>query len=338
MDAVATIDYLARARALAPMLEAAADDIERLGELPEPVRDTLIERGFFRMLQPRSLGGAELRPSVFSRVTEQIARADGSTAWVLCQGSGCSMSAAYLAPGPAREIFGPADGHPGLGAADRAAGSGGARGVSGKRHLALCQRQPSCDLARGACLDPGGGRLAAAERQGRTGDTDHAVSEIGNPAGEHLERAGPARHGQRPVHHQGPVRSGGPFAVARRSGRAGGAGAAVSFHQRAAVRVRVCRGGAGAGTRGAGCVRGARQAEEAARRHPGAAGEPCDPVAVRPGRGEVAVLARAAAPDAGCGLGACGAARGDDPGPPDGDTAGVHLGDPAIQAGDPGHL
>lgn len=110
MDAVATIDYLARAKALAPMLEAAADDIERLGELPGPVRDTLIAQGFFRMLQPRSLGGAELRPSVFSRVTEQIASVDGSTAWVLCQGSGCSMSAAYLAPGPAREIFGPADG------------------------------------------------------------------------------------------------------------------------------------------------------------------------------------------------------------------------------------
>ncbi len=110
MDAVATIDYLARAKALAPMLEAAADDIERLGELPAAVRDTLIAQGFFRMLQPRSLGGAELRPSVFSRVTEQIARVDGSTAWVLCQGSGCSMSAAYLAPEQAWEIFGPATG------------------------------------------------------------------------------------------------------------------------------------------------------------------------------------------------------------------------------------
>ena len=110
MDALVTIDYLARARDLGPMLAAAADDIERLGELPDPVRDTLIEQGFFRMLQPRSLGGAELRPSVFSRVTEQIARFDGSTAWVLCQGSGCSMSAAYLAPAPARAIFGPATG------------------------------------------------------------------------------------------------------------------------------------------------------------------------------------------------------------------------------------
>ena len=110
MDAVTTIDYIARAKDLAPMLEAAADEIERLGELPAQVRDMLIEQGFFRMLQPRSLGGAELRPSVFSRVTEQIARVDGSTAWVLCQGSGCSMSAAYMAPAQAREVFGPPTG------------------------------------------------------------------------------------------------------------------------------------------------------------------------------------------------------------------------------------
>lgn len=110
MDALTTIDYVARARDLAPLIAAAGDEIEKLGELPANVRDTLIEQGFFRMLQPRSLGGAELRPSVFSRVTEAIASVDGSTAWVLCQGSGCSMSAAYLAPDQAQEIFGPSTG------------------------------------------------------------------------------------------------------------------------------------------------------------------------------------------------------------------------------------
>src|ERR1700712_431000 len=110
MDALTGIDYVARARELAPLIAAAGDDIEKLGELPAHLRDPLIEQGFFRMLQPRSLGGAELRPSVFSRVTEAIASVDGSTAWVLCQGSGCSMSAAYLAPEQAREIFGPSTG------------------------------------------------------------------------------------------------------------------------------------------------------------------------------------------------------------------------------------
>ncbi len=62
------------------------------------------------MLQPRSVGGMELKPSDFSRVTEAIAAADGSTGWVVCQSNGCAMSAAYLDPRVAREIFGHVDG------------------------------------------------------------------------------------------------------------------------------------------------------------------------------------------------------------------------------------
>ena len=52
------IDYLRRARELAPELAAAADEIECRRELPEPIVAALVERGFFRLLLPRSLGGA----------------------------------------------------------------------------------------------------------------------------------------------------------------------------------------------------------------------------------------------------------------------------------------
>jgi indole-3-acetate monooxygenase len=100
------IDYLDRARELAPELAAAAVEIERRRELPEPVLDALVERGLFRMLLPRSLGGAELLPADFVPVIEEIAKADASTAWCLNQASGCSMTAAYLEPAAAREIFG----------------------------------------------------------------------------------------------------------------------------------------------------------------------------------------------------------------------------------------
>ena len=100
------IDYLGRARELAPALAAAADEIERRHELPEPVVNALVERGLFRMLLPRFLGGAELLPADFVPVIEEIAKADASTAWCLNQASGCSMTAAYLDPAAAREIFG----------------------------------------------------------------------------------------------------------------------------------------------------------------------------------------------------------------------------------------
>ena len=101
------IDYVERARELAPALAAAGDEIEAGRELPERLVEALIEGGFFRMLLPRSLGGAELHPLTYVQVLEEIAKAEPSTAWCLGQNSGCSMSAPYLDPAVAREVFGP---------------------------------------------------------------------------------------------------------------------------------------------------------------------------------------------------------------------------------------
>lgn len=104
------LDQLSRARALAPAIAAASADIDRRRELlPETVA-ALIDNGFFRMLQPRFLGGAELPPMLFAQVTEILAQADASTAWCVCQNNGCAMSAAYLERDMAREIFGPPNG------------------------------------------------------------------------------------------------------------------------------------------------------------------------------------------------------------------------------------
>ena len=99
-----------KARDLAPMIATASPINDEIRELTKPVVAALIEGGFFHMLKPKSVGGMELRPSVFAQVTETIAAADGSTGWVTCQSNGCSTSAAYLAPAVAREIFGPANG------------------------------------------------------------------------------------------------------------------------------------------------------------------------------------------------------------------------------------
>jgi alkylation response protein AidB-like acyl-CoA dehydrogenase len=98
--------YLKRARDFVPELAAAAPDIERQRELPEAVIAAMVERGFFRMLLPRSLGGAELLPAPYVRVVEEIAKGDASAAWCLNQGCGCSMTAAYLEPAAAKEVFG----------------------------------------------------------------------------------------------------------------------------------------------------------------------------------------------------------------------------------------
>ncbi len=99
-------ECLERARGLAALIEASADQAERERRLPEPLFTALVEAGLFRLLLPRSLDGAEVDPVTFVRVVEDIAKRDASTAWCLCQVSGCSMIAAYLDPRVARQIFG----------------------------------------------------------------------------------------------------------------------------------------------------------------------------------------------------------------------------------------
>jgi alkylation response protein AidB-like acyl-CoA dehydrogenase len=99
-------EYVDRARELGPELEAAAEEIERRRELPEPIVEALIERGLFRLLLPRTLGGAELPPAAYVQVIEEVAKHDASTAWCLGQANGCTMTAAVLDPEVAQEIFG----------------------------------------------------------------------------------------------------------------------------------------------------------------------------------------------------------------------------------------
>ena len=77
------VDYIERARELEPLLEDAADEIEQNRQLPPRVVEALIEGGFFKLLIPRSLGGAELHPLTYVQVLEEIAKAEPSTAWSL---------------------------------------------------------------------------------------------------------------------------------------------------------------------------------------------------------------------------------------------------------------
>ena len=107
--AEATTDPMARARALIPLLERAGPRIDAARELPADVVQAMHANQMFRLLLPRSVGGVELDPATYVQVVEAIAMGDGSTAWCMNQGSGCSMSAAYLPPEAARRVFGHAD-------------------------------------------------------------------------------------------------------------------------------------------------------------------------------------------------------------------------------------
>jgi len=105
MDERAPTDCVANARALAPLIAAAAPRIEAGRELPPDLVDALHDARMFRMLVPRSLGGDEVSPVAFMQAVEELAKADASTAWCIAQTSVCSTIAKSLQPHVAAEIF-----------------------------------------------------------------------------------------------------------------------------------------------------------------------------------------------------------------------------------------
>jgi alkylation response protein AidB-like acyl-CoA dehydrogenase len=103
-------EWASRAKALAPMIRDAGDRTEQEGRVAPDVIKALHDAGLFRILMPRSLGGAEATPLAYMQVLEEIAAADGSTAWCLGQGLGCSLASAFLHHDAAAEIFDTPDG------------------------------------------------------------------------------------------------------------------------------------------------------------------------------------------------------------------------------------
>jgi len=97
---------LERARFLAPLLDRCAEDVEAERRLVPALLDGLHDAALFRLLLPRVLGGGEVDPITFVEVVEEIAKTDASAAWCLCQAGGCAMTAAYLSPEIARDVFG----------------------------------------------------------------------------------------------------------------------------------------------------------------------------------------------------------------------------------------
>ena len=98
-------DLVERARALQSLIAREASEIERTRRLTAPVVSALVENGLYRALLPKSLGGAEAPLEIFMQMQEEIAKADASTAWCLGQCGVCAMTAAYLEPDAANEIF-----------------------------------------------------------------------------------------------------------------------------------------------------------------------------------------------------------------------------------------
>jgi alkylation response protein AidB-like acyl-CoA dehydrogenase len=75
-------DLRAAARALRPLIEAQADEGERIGQVTEAAVRGIAKSGLWGAMIPRDLGGSETTPDVLIDVVEELSYADGSTGWI----------------------------------------------------------------------------------------------------------------------------------------------------------------------------------------------------------------------------------------------------------------
>ena len=88
--------YLDEARPFVARVDEAADWIDAERQMPPDLAADMADAGFFRLLLPRDLGGAELAHPDFLRILEQFAAADASVAWCLNQNNVFATSAARM--------------------------------------------------------------------------------------------------------------------------------------------------------------------------------------------------------------------------------------------------
>lgn len=108
MSTMAEIDdsWLDRARALAPLVDAEADQGERDTTTTTAVVDALAAEDLFWIMVPRELGGAETDAVTALAVFEELARADGSTGWsVMANVTGTCFGAIYAGDDAVRAMF-----------------------------------------------------------------------------------------------------------------------------------------------------------------------------------------------------------------------------------------
>jgi alkylation response protein AidB-like acyl-CoA dehydrogenase len=86
MSATTTEPIFDAVKALIPSIATRAEEIENARRLPPDLVDELTAAGCFRMLVPRSHGGAELDAPAHMQVLEELARADASVAWTVMIG------------------------------------------------------------------------------------------------------------------------------------------------------------------------------------------------------------------------------------------------------------
>ena len=97
---------LAEARDLASIVVPAAHRIDRERRIPEDVVRPIIDAGHFRLLLPKTLGGAQLDHPDFLKIVRIYAEADASVGWCVSQNNVFSTNSVRVSSPVAEEIWG----------------------------------------------------------------------------------------------------------------------------------------------------------------------------------------------------------------------------------------
>lgn len=97
--------YLEAAHAIARAVTLASDQIDRERRIPRDLADELADEGFFRLLVPKSMGGAEIDFLDFLKIVQIFGKADGSVGWCINQNNVFSTNSVKMPEQTAREIW-----------------------------------------------------------------------------------------------------------------------------------------------------------------------------------------------------------------------------------------
>jgi alkylation response protein AidB-like acyl-CoA dehydrogenase len=97
---------LERVEAVGVLASSRAEETERLRRLPDDVSSALVDTGFYRAWVPAAYGGLQTDAMTVLDGIEALAFHDGATGWCGMIGATTSLTAAFLPPAFAHEIYG----------------------------------------------------------------------------------------------------------------------------------------------------------------------------------------------------------------------------------------
>ncbi len=106
MASTKTHDPVTAAKALAPQIRAASDEIQSRCTLPDSLVEAMAEAGLFQLYTPKTLGGPETDPITAFEAVEELSKADGSVSWCSFVASAISMYSAWVPVDVGIKMFG----------------------------------------------------------------------------------------------------------------------------------------------------------------------------------------------------------------------------------------